>query len=87
MKITVKDFQPDPLNPMEPELQALYKLVDEFTLEMKGKLFRKFHDGWKGWDLLSEDTCMECLRMQLVKYPQDPADIGNFAAFLFNARR
>ena len=84
-RITMRTFEPDPDNAHDPEVQALFRLIDAFALEMKGKLLNKFRDGWRGWDIMAPVDAEQALRMQLVKKPMDPVDIANFCAFLFNA--
>jgi len=82
-KIVVSEFKVDPENPLDPNLQALFNLVDLFAQEMKAKLRKKHDEGWRGWDILPKTVVMQNIGGQMIKGP-DPVDLANLAAFLWN---
>jgi hypothetical protein len=82
-KVIVSSFAVDPENALDPNLQALFHLVDAFAQDMKAKLRKKHDEGWRGWDLMSKIELLEVVRVQMTKGP-DPVDLANLAAFLWN---
>lgn len=67
-----------------PELDALYALVDAFAEEMKGKLRRKYVEGFTGWDDPELRPELERrLQLHVIRGGQY-VDVANLAAMLWN---
>lgn len=69
------------------ELFALYELVDKFSGDMKSKLRKKFHEGYRGWD--NREIKQDLINKLHKKLEEDVGperfiDIANLAAFLWN---
>lgn len=83
MKFKTPDPKPD------PELEALYKLVDAFADEMKKRLLMHKTQGKFGWD--DQKWTPDQIRMEIVNKVAggrgptfDPIGVANFCAFLWN---
>jgi len=74
--------KPPSLTEADIETRRLSDLVDEFASRMKAKLWRKYAEGYTGWNEITEEYCLIMIDHHLEK--GDPIDIANFAAFLWH---
>lgn len=79
-------------DPTYDEKLRLFRVVDQFALEMKARLAKKLDLGWAGWedaDILPVDAIYHRLLACATKGPlaaHQEADIANFALFLWHRR-
>lgn len=74
-----------PPPPAEPEVHPDDLAVEAFAAVMKAKLAKKREEGYGGWK--DPEACaVEALAWQLIHHVAkgDPADVANFAMFLFH---
>lgn len=78
---------------MEQELEKLSDLAFRFADAMREKLWKKYDEGFRGWDDDSDSSALDELRRKLgvciLKYnngadPSQLVDIGNLSAMLWN---
>ena len=70
------------------EVDKLTKLIDDFSYEMKKKLYQKYILGYRGWDSL---VYKEGIRQSIIDHAKrgdgQEIDIANLAAMLWNLNR
>jgi len=69
---------------VQPEVYLLGATVDNFSVEMKEKLIKKYNEGRTGWD--DKNWPIEEIKELLIDHVKkgDFVDVANFAMFAWN---